>query len=312
MKTLTIQSVQFQLVLKSYKEWLRILNYSESTINNYPRYVRELLHWVEAKSINQINQLTTKSVEEFIQYLQIRKNESTEEGGLSSNSINSIINGVTKFLEYIRLTKGVYIHLELTRLKHDTKTKDILTREEITQLINNLNADFNPVAKRNRAIISVFYAAGLRRNELIQLNLEDVSFYNRTLHVKHGKGGKERLIPIIKPYRDYIKDYVKNCRDVFENIAKTTSSALFIDINGERMTGDYIEKLIKKLILESGVGSLQEKKISPHSFRHSVATHLLQNGMDIESIAQFLGHSSLDSTMIYTHIVERLKQEPNG
>lgn len=309
MKTANLESVQYQLTLKSYQEWLQTLNYSPSVVKNYPNYIRELLEYVEQQNSTTLPEITTAVVEKFMEHLQTRQNHTQQAGGLSANTINAYINGISRFASYLRLTGKSNLHISLTRLKAPNYNRSILTQAEVKLLFEAYEPNFNPVTHRNRALLSVLYAAGLRRNELVSLNIEDVSFYNKTMHVKHGKGGKQRLIPIVEPYMSYIKEYVKNCRDIFEGIANQSSKALFIDIDGKRITGDYLEKLIKKLIRESNINSLQEKSITPHSFRHSIATHLLQNGMNIEAIAQFLGHASLDSTMIYTHIVEQLKYQ---
>jgi len=308
MKALTINTVQYQLIIKSFKNWLETLNYSQSAIKNYPIYVKELLYYAETKQINQIEKLESKTIEGFIRNVKTRKNE-TLGGGLSANYINNIINGTLKFLEYLRLTDKHTLHVELTRLKVDTATKDILTQAEIISLFQALDQILHPIAKRNKAIIACFYGAGLRLNETVQLNLEDVSIRSKTIHVKHGKGNKERLVPLTNYFTSIIEDYIKNCRDVLEGIAETTEPALFIGVAGERIKKDNYYNILKTILDTANIESLANKKITPHTFRHSVATHLLQMDMEIEDIARFLGHSSLESTMIYTHIVEELKHQ---
>ncbi len=306
MKTLTINSVQFQLVLKSFAAWLQTLSYSESAIKSYPNSVRELLHYSEIKGINQLTKLNNELIEQFIQHIQLRANERLG-GGLSTSSINSIINGVTKFIEYLRLTNKIKINVELQRLKTITNERAILTKSEMNELFNYLDTVYHPIAKRNKAILACMYGAGLRKSEVVALNLEDVSLAKKIIHIKNGKGRKERLVPIAKKFNQMIKEYISECRDVFEGIAKETDTALFIDIDGQRIKPDAYYDIIGGIVKDSGISSLTEKRITPHCFRHSVATHLLQSGLELENIAQFLGHSSLDSTMIYTHIVEQLK-----
>ena len=212
----------------------------------------------------------------------------------------------------MRLTDKHDLHVEPARLKENKFTRDVLTQTEVISLFQNLDALFHPINKRDIGILTCFYGAGLRLNETFLLNLEDVSFTTKTIHVKHGKGNKERLVPLTKHFAKLLKDYVKNCRDVLEGVAGCAENAFFIDVHGHRIKKDSYYDILDNMIAKAAIESLAEKRITPHTFRHSIATHLLQMGMDIEDIARFLGHASLDSTMIYTHIVEELKLEEDG
>ena len=308
MDNLKISSSKFILLIKGFKNWLEVQNYSEKTARNYISSTVEFLSYLELKGIESIDKITSNNIEQFISHVKIRPNK-TREGALTSNSINSIIRGVVKFLKYLSDTKNIYLSPEIASLKSDTKEKDILTKSEIEGLFNSLDNSLNPILKRDMAILAILYGAGLRKSEIQNLNLEDVSLTKRTIHVRNGKGNKERLVPVAKKFNKMLKDYITDCRDIHAGIAKKVDNAFFIDINGDRIKSDTYYDIIKRIIKNSGIESLECKVITPHTFRHSVATHLLQNGLDLESIAMFLGHSSLDSTMIYTHIVEQLKVE---
>lgn len=308
MKSLVIESVEYRLVLRSFTEWLTTLGYSKSAIVHYPISVRELLHFLEVGKVTTLDGITAELVMKFMDYLKTRKNQQNG-AGLSANTINSYINAISKFMLYLRSAKGIFLEVDLKRFNSDGMVKEILTKTEIEGLLESMEYSIHPIVKRDRAIIACLYGAGLRKNELVKLDIEDVSFSKRVIHVRHGKGGKERLVPITKRYSNYIKEYVKDCRDVFMGIAKESESALFIHVDGTRINADLYYDIIDAFVFSSGIASLQEKRVTPHTFRHSIATHLMQAGMPIESIARFLGHASLDSTMVYTHIVEQLKLE---
>jgi integrase/recombinase XerD len=156
-------------------------------------------------------------------------------------------------------------------------------------------------------MLTIFYGCGLRRNEGYHLDLSDINFDRQIVHVRKGKAYKERFVPFNKTNSQYLQDYIYDSRPKLVKDGK--QNALFISQRGIRMQAQSMALRLKILQQRSDNLELQEKDVRLHVLRHSIATHLLQNGMPLEKISRFLGHSSLESTQVYTHLVEA---EQNG
>ena len=321
MKHLHLTNTSFIYLEQSFKEWLAIIGYSENTTNSWPIHVREFLHYLETKDIIQINQVTAKRTYDFITYLKTRKNTKTGTG-LSTSSINKTINAVNSFAKYINATDKHVLDITPKRVELTTIEKVILTTEEIKQLYE---ATFTPhrentlaIGQRDRAIIALVYGCGLRKDEATRLNIFDIDTYKGLVFVRKAKGNKQRYVPIANKHLQDIKDYLEEGRNWFlmnhfstttikNNLKKqhTDDEAFFLNNHGKRMSAFYARfEYLKKL---TGI----DKEFSTHTFRHSIATHLLQSGMKIEDIAKFLGHASLESTQIYTHIIRNGEERSN-
>ncbi len=323
MKHLTLTNTSFIYLEKSYTEWLAIIGYAERTTNSWPIHVREFLHYLETKNITQINQVTAKRTYDFITYIKTRQSKITGTG-LSTNSINKIINSINSFAKYINATDKHVLDITPKRLVPTHTEKQILTTDEIQQLYE---ATFTPhrqntlaIGQRDRAMLALFYGCGLRKDEGTRLNIFDIDTYKGLVFIRKAKGNKQRYVPIAsKPLQD-IKDYLEQGREWFlhqntingQNLSRkqlaspklkkqnSDDEAFFLNSKGRRMHSFY--ERIYYLQHITGI----DKDFSTHTFRHSIATHLLQSGMKIEDIAKFLGHSSLESTQIYTHIINKL------
>lgn len=323
MKTLSIQSAHYLYWLKSYEQWLQIIGYAEPTINNWPAHVNELLHYLENRHIHHITLVDNHHINEFISYIKHRSN-SKAPGALSSSSINTIINAVNSFTRYLNTTGKYVLDYTVERAEEDIKIPVILTIQDIKRLYD---ATFYPsrenslaMGQRDRALIAIFYGCGLRKMEGTQLNLDDIDLSKRLLFVRKGKGGKQRYVPIASKHAEDIRSYIAEGREWFlyhhhsprytSKYAKrkqaSDEDAFFISQRGCRMTDFY--KRLDYLKEKAGI----EKQFGLHTLRHSIATHLLQSGMPIEEIARFLGHSTLDSTQIYTHLNNDLNSKPDG
>ena len=158
-------------------------------------------------------------------------------------------------------------------------------------------------------MLSIFYGCGLRRNEGVNVDVGDINFDRSILHVRKGKNYKERLVPIGKTSLKYLQEYIYDHRP--EIVQGNKSEALFISMKARRMDGQTMLLRLKYLQHQTENEDLIEKEIGLHTLRHSIATHLLQAGMELESIARFLGHSTLESTQIYTHLagIEQHKEQ---
>jgi integrase/recombinase XerD len=182
------------------------------------------------------------------------------------------------------------------------KLPEVLSEEEAIRILEATL--FNtPHGLRDRAILEILYSTGLRRQELINLNQEDLLLERQELWIKQGKGRKDRLVPVGEYAVRFTEAYLKLVRPwMVEAVAEKT---LFLTMNGQRLTPQSLKLIITKAMKRSGIA----KKVTPHTFRHSMATHLLRNGADLRHIQALLGHASLQSTEVYTHLtVEDLKK----
>ena len=309
MKKLPLSNPAFRYLEKSFQEWLDVQGYSKSTVYNLPNHIREFLFYLEQKGLKSIKILEDKHIKGYYTKLQSRANE-RRGGGISAAHLNKHIQALKRFLEYLnrvgRLELGaVNIHNEPT----DSKVV-WLTEDEIQELFKatyfsneyNYKQDSEAFGSRDRALLSIFYGCGLRRNEGVHLNISDIDFDRSVLHVRKGKGGKERLVPISRACKSHLIEYVYDHRP---KLLKGSENALFIGKTGKRIQGQTLNLRLKYLQSRSENVKLVEKEIGLHTLRHSIATHLLNAGMKLESISKFLGHDSLESTQIYTHLEEQ-------
>ncbi len=316
MKHLNIKSEHYKTLEKSFQDWLQTMGYAKGTINTFPIHLREFFHYLEQRHIFQIKDIRQNHYDGFLSHLQIRENKQIKSGGLSTSSINKTVQSVNKFAEYINQNGRFMLSITPKYLQHSQDIPTVLSRKDIkclyeaTYLPYRLNS--KAMGQRDRAILAVFYGCGLRKSEGSALNITDINLVDRTLFVRKGKGNKQRYVPIAAKAAEDIKAYLEYGRYWFLEQQKqgldgkkllkkqsADSSALLLNIFGARMQSFYDRfENLKKL---SGV----DTSFSTHTFRHSIATHLLQGGMDIEEIAKFLGHSSLESTQLYTHIINK-------
>lgn len=316
MKMLILENPHYIYLLNNYKNYLATINYSKTTQETYPLHLKEFLHYLESKQIQHITHVQPRIIYNFIEYIKTRKNRK-QNSLLSNNHINKIITACNSFALYLNKSGHHIIDVHGKRLENDSLEKIILTIEEIKQLYDNT---FEPYAfnskaygQRDRTIIALLYGCGLRISEAQQLNMMDVDLIKQVVFVKKAKGNKQRYVPIASKHSEDIKEYLQEGRIYFlnDNSAQhyvkqgkkkkqTDDEAFFISQFGTRMKSGFYTRL---KTLKERIGL--QKIITPHGLRHSIATHLLQGGMKIEDIATFLGHSSLDSTQIYTHIINQ-------
>ena len=311
MKKLALQNPSFRYLEQSFKEWLDILGYAPTTVYNLPLHVRELLHYLENNDINHINQIDTHHIQAHFNQLKARSHQ-RRGGALSGAHLNKHAQAIKKLTEYLR--KVGRLTLPETYLRHENTPHEItwLTEVDIQHLFSSayLHRDhpnvseqrFRAMQSRDRAMLAIFYGCGLRRNEGVHLNVSDINFHNSLLHVRKGKNHKERFVPVSKASLHHLTEYVYDHRPYLSISRK--SDALLLSYRGRRMQGQSLLLRLKYLQYYSDSIALKEKEIGLHTLRHSIATHLLQAGMKLETISRFLGHSSLESTQTYTHLAE--------
>lgn len=313
MKSLALKNPSFRYLEQSFKEWLDVLGYAPISVYNMPLQIRELLYYLESENISNIKELEIKHIKEHYSRLKERSNV-RRGGGLSNDHLNKHIQALRKFTDYLRQVGRLTLpELSIRNEEANEKEIHVLTEEEIQLLFQATYKASNhkphyslsekqtdAIQARDRAMLAIFYGCGLRRNEGVNVDVGDVNFDRSVLHVRKGKNYKERLVPISKSSLKYLQDYICDHRP--EILQGSKSEALFISMQARRMDGQTMVLRLKCLQQQTENAELIEKEISLHTLRHSIATHLLQAGMELESISRFLGHSTLESTQIYTHL----------
>jgi len=318
MKQLIIKSPHYKYIIQSFKEWLDVLGYAETTVYSMPNYVQGYLHHIEQYGKEQVNQIDNKSIKDYYRSLKTRAN-TRKDGGLSNGYLNKHLQALQKFSDYLRQSGRLQLpKLYIQTEEEDHEIKHVLTQEEITQIYKatsyypEAHANFAPwmyeaLALRDKAMLTVLYGCGLRRNEAVHLDISDIQADKNYIYVKKGKNYKERLVPINTTGLTHLQNYLYESRPRF--LRNEKEEAFFISQRGKRINGQTLLLRLKILVQRVDNTELQSKDIGLHTLRHSIATHLLQNGMKLEAIAKFLGHSSLESTQIYTHLVEKENEQ---
>lgn len=307
MKKLPLKNRSYKELLIDFKAWLDVLGYSTSVVKYSPIFLQEFFYWLECHGHNEIKNITRLQVTSYYEYLKTRPNENTA-GALSKPSLNGHISTLKRFNQYLKKhsAKPLSIHLRFEKLDA-LHVSDIVTQTEIKQLFKacDYSHDLDRIRLRDKAMLVMLYSCGLRRNEAVYLNLDDVLFDKERILVRKGKNYKERFVPINKYNLRILEDYIYEAR--LEFYKSRESEALFIGKQGKRIGGQSFKLRLRAIIKASGNQELIDRGITPHKLRHSIATHLLERGVAIEAISQFLGHSSLESTQIYTHLLKELE-----
>ena len=279
---------RYILQFKNYLKLERSL--SQNSIENYLRDVVKLKQFTEISNRNPGPlEVSGIDLQDFLEYINTV--------GLSSHSQARIISGLKAFFKYLLYED--FIHKDPTALiegpKLGRKLPDVLEVTEINNLLEAIDHS-TPEGARNRAILEVLYSSGLRVSELVDLKLSNVYFDIGFMRVV-GKGNKERLVPFGKDAKKYLEIYIKEIRchipvqSGYENI-------LFLNRRGKNLSRVMVFTIIKDLSKKIGL----KKNISPHTFRHSFATHLIEGGADLRAVQEMLGHESITTTEIYTHL----------
>ena len=276
---------------KGFKSYLELeKSLSDNSVEAYLGDVEKLTAFLQASNLNKTPvQIDLKDLQAFVKWI--------AEFGITQSSQARAISGIKAFYKYCLLediiTKDPTTLLEAPKLKR--QLPDVLTFNEIENIIAQIDLS-TPEGGRNKAILETMYSCGLRVSELVNLKLSqlylDVGFI-RVL----GKGSKERLVPIGSVAIKYILIYRNNIR-VHSPVQAGEEDLLFLNRRGKRLSRVMIFLIIKDLVKKAGI----TKIISPHTFRHSFATHLVEGGADLRAVQEMLGHESITTTEIYTHL----------
>jgi len=277
--------------IKQFEEYLQLeKSLSGNSVEAYGRDIRKLTEFLESRNY-QVNPLDIKSahIQEFLGWV--------NELGMTPHSQARTLSGIRAFFKFLIMED--LLHADPTETieapKLDRKLPDTLSVEEIEQLFNAIDVS-TPEGARNKAMLETLYSSGLRVSELTELKISN--FYESMGFLKvTGKGNKERLVPIGRDALKYIRIYLDGIRSHLV-IKKGNEDFIFLNRRGAKLTRVMVFTIIKDLAKKIGLN----KQISPHTFRHSFATHLIEGGADLRAVQEMLGHESITTTEIYTHL----------
>ena len=270
------------------------LNYSDRSLDSARWALKQFLGWAQERSLSDPAAITKPMLESYQGWLYRYKKADGEP--LSVRTQRARLGTLQGFFSY--LCKSGYLvanpaaDLDLPRKPYHALPK-VLNEEELRCLMGQPNVT-DPLGIRDRAILELLYATGLRRSELVALDLVDIDLGAASVHVRKGKGGKSRLLPIGSGALRWLETYLKTSRPAF--CMSATEAAFFLTGYGERFNPHYLGNWVSRTMKAAGI----QKKGACHLLRHSCATHMMENGADLRSIQQMLGHARLDTTQIYT------------
>ena len=274
---------------QDYLTMLRVeRNLSPRTLEAYQRDLKHYLSFIVEKDIISLSNISQMHIREYIRSL--------NEKGLAASSIARIFSSIRSYHKFLSAENFVNENptLILTSPKAPKKLPHVLMEEEISAIINAVVETFQ-YAKRDKAIIEMLYSCGLRVSELCALSLNNLYLNDDMIRIM-GKGSKERLLPVGGRAKNFLNDYLIHCRPGIQK--DKGSSSVFLSRNGNPLTRAMINNILRKWSQVAGIS----KSVSPHTLRHSFATHLLEGGADLRFVQALLGHSDISTTQIYTHL----------
>lgn len=282
-------------ILDDYQYELKMVKHKEenTTINSYAEDIYKYLEYTENKHINNALNIKYENILDYLKYL--------DNNNYEISSIARKITSIKSFHKYLSETNNIEdVSLKINIPKFYRKLPNILTIEEVDNLLDiNLKSPFD---YRNKAMLELMYSSGLRVSELINLKLSDIDLDNNYVRC-FGKGNKERIVPIGEVAIEYLKIYINEYRDSMKKGYYTEN--IFLNNHGKNITRQGFFLIIKQIAKEKDI----DKNITPHMLRHSFATHLLNNGADLRTIQEMLGHANLSTTQVYTNVSTDILKE---
>ena len=265
----------------------------DTTVNSYSEDIYKYLEYMESKNISSALDISYNNLLDYLKYLDDNKYE--------VSSVARKIVSIKAFHKYLSENyKVIDISTKINTPRFYRKLPNILTIEEVDNLLD-IKLD-TPFDYRNKAMLELMYSSGLRVSELINLELSDIDLNNNYVRC-FGKGSKERIVPIGEYSSKYLSIYINEYRDSMKKGYYTEK--IFLNNHGKEMTRQGFFKIIKRIAKDKDIN----KNITPHMLRHSFATHLLNNGADLRTIQEMLGHSSISTTQIYTNVTNDILKE---
>lgn len=295
-----VQNIHFPAWKKLFLEFtitIHSMNYASGKIGMYQAYAAEFIRWCEKEGIRDIGSVLAHQVMRYADWLQVRPHQRKKGATLSASSIGHHLFSMKLLFDYAYTAGIIRYTIPLpARAKSTRSERVVLSVEEISLLFA---ACEHP---RDRALLTLLYGCGLRRSEAHALDTGEVQTHNRMVMVVEGKGRKYRRVPLSDTGVRFLKEYERLYRPTLlhKRSDRVIEPAYLLNSEGYRMRGDGIYKRLLVLVERTGNPALMEKDITPHTLRHSIATHLLDQGAPLSYVQEFLGHSSPDSTHIYT------------
>ncbi|MDR2828067.1 MAG: site-specific tyrosine recombinase XerD [Acholeplasmatales bacterium] len=289
--------MKIDFLVKDYIYYLRTeRGLSRNTIVSYNKDVDDYLSFLKKYySIDDLKDVSKKEIEAYLKNL--KKHE------LTASSISRKLSAIKSFHKFLYLEKEVEIDIskDFESPKIDKKLPNVLSIEEVLSLLEKTDKD-TPLGYRNKALIELIYGSGLRVSELLNIKIKEMH-YNESFITIIGKGNKERIVPISEASKEAIKKYLSNGRLLLTK--KTVNEYLFVNTYGNKLSRQGFFKILKGLAEEANITI----EVTPHTLRHTFATHLLENGIDLRTLQKLLGHEDISTTQIYTHISNKRMQE---
>ncbi|NWK83510.1 site-specific tyrosine recombinase XerD [Staphylococcus sp. GSSP0090] len=276
-------------IIEEYLKFIQLeKGLSSNTIGAYRRDLKKYNEFLELQKVSHIDFIDRASIQQCLGYL--------HDNGASAKSLARFISTIRSFHQFALREK--YAAKDPTVLietpKYDRKLPDVLEINEVLALLETPNlSKIN--GYRDRTMLELLYATGMRVSELIQIELEDVNLIMGFVKV-FGKGNKERIVPLGETVISYLKTYIETTRP--QLLKKTVTNTLFLNMHGKPLSRQAIWKMIKQNAIKANI----TKSLTPHTLRHSFATHLLENGADLRAVQEMLGHSDISTTQLYTHV----------
>ena len=280
--------VMFKTHIDEYLRYLKIeKGLSDASISSYNQDLKKYSQFLEDQNVTRVESITAETLVTFLQFL-----TSENKSAKTIRRMQSTLKNFHQFLQIERITENNPA-LRLQTPKEEKALPVVLTIEEMERLLQSPDQTTQDI--RDNAMMELLYASGLRVSELINLNISDLNLEMGFIHV-YGKGEKERIVPTTEYVAKKLTNYIKNYR--LKLLKDENIDTLFLTNRGKGFTRQGLWKTIKKYVRDSGI----DKNITPHSFRHSFATHLIENGADLRAVQEMLGHSDISTTQIYTQI----------
>ena len=279
-------------IIRAYENYLiKVKQASENTVSSYMRDIRQFSEWLSENGVPELVSATQVNIRDYLAYLQ----DQGKSGATASRSLASLKNFYAYavsggFLEVSPISGEIHVE------RGEKKLPQILTGKEVELLLAQ-PACVDHKGYRDKAMLEVMYATGMRVTELISLNVEDVNL--ELALVKCHSGKKSRVIPLYPAAQKALSVYLKDVRSAM--VLDANEQALFVNIGGTRMSRQGFWKILKYYQGKAGI----EKEITPHTLRHSFAVHLLENGADLGSLQELMGHSDISSTQMYAHLINQ-------
>lgn len=284
-----------------FQEYLKYeKNYSEKTIESYTEDIKKFYDYITKKNLNPLK-INTMAIRGFLSDERMKN--------ISKRTLKRRLSGLRRFYDFLEKNKYVKYNpfIAMTSPKAEIKYPSVLFVEQITQLLEENAKRQDELMIRDQAILELLYDSGVRGSELVNIDISDIDIRNRSIKI-FGKGSKERIVVFSESCQNAIKKYYNELRPklLYKSKEEDIPSALFLNNQGGKLTLRGLEYILKQITVKIGI----PLDLHPHILRHSFATNLLENGADLRTIQEMLGHASISTTQIYTHVTtDAMKKE---